>query len=457
MLFPDEPLSADEIPQRQLKAELILDASEKMGVDASAVGDQDLKLGVEYLQNLATAKKFPFLCANLVRVADGKPVFPAHVVKTVAGGTRIGLFAILTPTDSDGKPVVPPPTYRIDDPTETAKREIAALRAEGAQIVIALSHLGLNADHALARDVSGIDFIVGAHSQSLVADPVHEGSTWILQAGFRAKELGRLELDFKAPLPGALAKLVDVSAVTRVRERVKTYDERIDELKSRLATETDTDRKVMLQDQIDFYTEQKGIEAKNLPVEDATASALRNQLVDLNREIVDEPQVESMVRATLEKMSKLPPSALGPEPDKDGILPGPTSGPYVGVKVCQGCHVPEYQAWAATDHARAYRSLVTDARQLDFDCVGCHTTGYRTDGGPKDPFSVGGMAAVQCEACHGPGRAHSADPKNVKANVAFDEKFCRACHSIEQTGDRFVFADYLPRVQHKKDPGAPKK
>lgn len=462
MIFPDEPLADDEIPQRRIKAELILDANKQIGVDASAVGDQDLKLGVEYLKTLAAAKQFPFLSANLVTVSDGKTVFPAHLMKTICG-TKIGIFALLTQTDGDGKPTVPPPNYRVDDPMETARKEIAALKADGAQVIVALSHLGLTEDHRLAREAPGIDLIFGGHSQSLLSDPAKEGSTFIFQAGFRAKELGRVDLDFKGPA-GSMAKMIDVSNLQRVTDRIKTYDERIAELNAQIATEQDADRKTMLKDQIDFYVEQKGIEAKNVPAGDGSAPQLKNQLVDLNREIADEPQVEARVKKALDEISKMPAIPMGPEPDANGDVPGPSSGPYVGVKVCQACHAMEYQAWTGTEHAKAYKTLVGDQHHLDFDCVGCHTTGYRRDGGPKDPFTIGGLANVQCEVCHGPGRAHSADPKAAKLNVAFDEKFCRTCHTVEQTGDRFVFAQYLPKVVHQKQepvatpaPAAPKK
>ena len=82
-----------------------------------------------------------------------------------------------------------------------------------------------------------------------------------------------------------------------------------------------------------------------------------------------------------------------------------------------------------------------------------HVTGYKTDGGPRDPFTVAGFAGVQCETCHGPGRAHAQDPKKVDMVRAMPEAGCRTCHSVDQTGDRFVFDEYLPKVDH----GASKK
>jgi hypothetical protein len=442
-------MTPDEVDQRRVKADLILDANLRMGIDASAVGDQDLRLGVEFLHDLGTAHKFPFLSANLVR-ADGKTVFPPHMMKTVCG-VKVGIFSVMTAIDADGKPVVPGPNFRVDDPIEAAKKEVATLKAEGAQAIVALTHIGLTEDLRLAREVPGIALVFGGHSRSFLPEPQKAGSTWVFQAGYRSKELGRLDLDFAQPLPGALEKLTDLTTVRRTKDRIKTYDERIEELTTKIASEPDADRKTMFKDQIDFYKEQKDVEAKNLPADGGTGgSTLKNTLVDLNRDLADEPQVGEMVHAALAKIAKMPAQPMGGELDANGTEPGPKTGPYVGAQVCQGCHVEEYKTWSQTDHAKAYKSLVADQRALDFDCVGCHTTGYKKEGGPKDPFTVAGMTAVQCEVCHGPGRAHATDPKAAKLNVAFDEAACRTCHSTEQTGDRFVFAQYLPKVDHGK-------
>lgn len=430
-----------------MKAELIIAANATMKLDAVGVGDQDLRLGVEWLKT-ATQGKLPVMSANLVD-AKGKTVFPAHAVKTLCN-TKVGIFSVMTALDDAGKPLLDGnPAYRVEDPFETAKKEVAALKAEGADVIFALTHLGLQDDLRLAREVPGIRFIFGAHSMSHLAEPqkVPETGTWIFQAGYRTKHLGRVDVDLKGPVVTALGELSDVSNADRVRDRVKTYEERIAELNARLGTEPDPDRKQMVQDQIAFYAEQLEIEKKELPK--ATGGAtLVNVLVELSRDIPDDVKVAPMVEAALAKITALPPVA---QIAGDALGKGPEDGPYIGATVCQACHPEQYTDWVATPHAKAYKTLVSENHHMDFDCVGCHTTGYRKDGGPKDPFTVGGLAAVQCETCHGPGRQHALEPKKVDMNVAFDEAECKTCHSDEQTGDRFVMADYLPKVDHKTD------
>lgn len=453
-LFPEEPLFPEEFEQRRVKAELILAANKAIGVDFAAVGDQDLKLGVEFLKTAAQQHQFPFYSANLL-TSDGKPVFPGHVVKTI-GGVKVGLFSVITMTTGfDAKPLFEDnPSYKVTDPFVAARAEVAALQAEGAQVIVAVTHLGLTDDMRLANDVPGIHFVFGGHSSSQLNEPNKAGTTWVLQSGSRGKYIGRLDIDLKGEMPGALATLTDVSSQDKLQERIKHYESEVQTLKARLENEPDVDRKTMIQDQVDFYTEQLAIESKKLPADPKAASSLKNEIVALSRDVADEPTVSALVAAALDKIAALP-----PPPAVQGLesAAGPASGPYVGATVCAGCHVPQANQWRTTGHAKAFKTLQEENHAVDFDCVACHTTGYRKDGGPKDPFTTAGFHAVQCEACHGPGRAHANDPKKVKLVKTFDEAFCRTCHSVEQTADRFVFSEYLPKVAHPNPPAAAEK
>jgi 5'-nucleotidase/UDP-sugar diphosphatase len=88
---------------------------------------------------------------------------------------------------------------------KAARFPVLSANIEAAQFVVALSHLGLGADHALAAP--GIDVIIGGHSHSLLSNvelgavgpfPSVEGKTLIVQAGAYGRYLGRLDLDVAA-------------------------------------------------------------------------------------------------------------------------------------------------------------------------------------------------------------------------------------------------------------------
>ena len=80
-------------------------------------------------------------------------------------------------------------------------------------VLIALTHLGFDADQVLAEAVPEIDVIVGGHSHTRIEEPVVVGNTLIVQAGEHAKELGLLQLTLEDGMITEVAReLVPVGA-----------------------------------------------------------------------------------------------------------------------------------------------------------------------------------------------------------------------------------------------------
>jgi 2',3'-cyclic-nucleotide 2'-phosphodiesterase (5'-nucleotidase family) len=78
------------------RAYLILESLNLMGVDAMAIGDDDLTLGKDFLLDLSRKANFPFLSSNVIDEASGKALFHSTLVKEV-NGFRIGVFSLLSP------------------------------------------------------------------------------------------------------------------------------------------------------------------------------------------------------------------------------------------------------------------------------------------------------------------------------------------------------------------------
>ncbi len=101
---------------------------------------------------------------------------------------------------------------RFEDETRAMRRAVSEVSARGADIVVALTHIGLENDKRLARAVPGVDVIVGGHSHSLLSNrlekaegpyPVVEKSpegkpVLIVSAFCHLRYLGRLEVAFNA-------------------------------------------------------------------------------------------------------------------------------------------------------------------------------------------------------------------------------------------------------------------
>jgi len=81
----------------------------------------------------------------------------------------------------------------FDDPVVAARHIVPMLERE-CDLVVALTHIGLDEDRRLARDVPGVDVVVGGHTHLALQTPERVGATPIVQAGDNGRFLGRLDL-----------------------------------------------------------------------------------------------------------------------------------------------------------------------------------------------------------------------------------------------------------------------
>ncbi len=95
---------------------------------------------------------------------------------------------------------------------------------------------------------------------------------------------------------------------------------------------------------------------------------------------------------------------------------------FVGDTQCFVCHKDEWTEWAKSKHSHAYDALAKIAkhpvgRNLDGECIICHTVGYEYQTGYLNEKKTPQLKNVQCESCHGPGNLHvSEETANAKKN-----------------------------------------
>jgi len=164
--------------------------------DAMALGNHEFDWGQDVLQSIISSASFPVLSANVFKrggrhIAGVKPY-----VILKRKGIRIAVIGITTPetyyTSKPGNLT----GLTFVQPEKVLPAIIRRVRAQGASIVVALTHDGLDADRELARQVRGIDIIVGGHSHTAIRDPVIESGTVIVQAGANGIYLGVLNITF---------------------------------------------------------------------------------------------------------------------------------------------------------------------------------------------------------------------------------------------------------------------
>lgn len=182
---------------------------EAIGFDAMALGNHEFNNGPEGILPLLDGVSFPIVSGNLDVSTD--PVLGGRVGDTLVldvNGTQVGIVSALA-TDTV-ETSSPGPNVMFMDEIEAIQADVDALTADGVDIIIALTHVGLPQDIRIAEAVTGLDLIVGGHSHTYLSadDPDRQGAypTWIsnpdntmvpiVQAYAYSKYLGHLEATF---------------------------------------------------------------------------------------------------------------------------------------------------------------------------------------------------------------------------------------------------------------------
>jgi 5'-nucleotidase/UDP-sugar diphosphatase len=178
---------------------------QEMGYDAVTIGNHEYDYGADILAQYLLQAGYPAAHEKTLVVASNTEAPSDHPLaaqglyrKTgmfeLDNGLKVGVFGLI------GKDAILSMGESGDmeflDQHETARQMIDELNEQGADVIVALSHSGVTEDRELARDVPGIDVIVGGHCHTALFEPVLQGTTIIVQAGSLGMYLGQLELAY---------------------------------------------------------------------------------------------------------------------------------------------------------------------------------------------------------------------------------------------------------------------
>lgn len=186
------------------KGKVTAEMMNRLGYDAMTVGNHEFDDGPEVLRGFMDAVSFPVLMSN----ADfsKEPVLAKKLIKSTVihkAYQGIGLIG-LTPQDTD-EIANPGPNITFSDPSEAVQREVDRLTKLGINKIIVLSHSGYEVDKIVAANTTGVDVIVGGHSNTYLSNtsdrakgpyPTVVNNTQIVQAYAYGKFLGALDVIF---------------------------------------------------------------------------------------------------------------------------------------------------------------------------------------------------------------------------------------------------------------------
>ena len=189
-----------------------LAAMRAAGYDFLTLGNHDFSNTPEQVRSLVAGRGAGaaprVLLANVLE-KDGTPIAAPYAMLTL-DSLRIGLFGLTT--ESSAHYPAARQAFEVLPVATTARAVSSALRGMGADLVVLISHCGLETDRKLAGLAPALDVIVGGDSHSrlpegeyfrpFAASPSDSDGTIILQAHQWGGELGRLDLDLSRDAEG---------------------------------------------------------------------------------------------------------------------------------------------------------------------------------------------------------------------------------------------------------------
>lgn len=127
------------------------------------------------------------------------------------GGAKIAVIGQAFPYMPIANPGWMFPDFSFGIRDERMQEMVDEVRAQGADLVVVLSHNGFDVDKKMATMVSGIDVILSGHTHDAIPEPVLSGDTLIVASGSNGKFVSRVDLDVRdGRLMGFRHKLIPI-------------------------------------------------------------------------------------------------------------------------------------------------------------------------------------------------------------------------------------------------------
>ena len=184
-------------------AQDMVDACKLLGVDVMT-GHWEFTYGMERVKEIVEKDfkgKIDFVAQNVKTNDFGDPVFSPYTLRDI-NGVKVAIIGQAFPYTPIANPryMVADWAFGIQD--ENMQKMVDEARGKGAQLVVVLSHNGMDVDLKMASRVRGIDAIFGGHTHDgvPVAVPVKNagGTTLVTNAGSNSKFLGVMDFDVKS-------------------------------------------------------------------------------------------------------------------------------------------------------------------------------------------------------------------------------------------------------------------
>jgi sulfur-oxidizing protein SoxB len=184
------------------KGQDMVDAQKLLGVDIMTA-HWEFTLGAERVKQIVDKDfkgKIEFLAQNVNDKTWGERIFKPYVIREI-NKVPVAIIGQAFPYTAIANPQYMYPDWSFQIQDDNMQKMVNEVRAKGAQLVVVLSHNGMDVDLKMASKVSGIDVIMGGHTHDAVPAPSivsnAGGKTLVFNSGSNTKFLSVLDLDVK--------------------------------------------------------------------------------------------------------------------------------------------------------------------------------------------------------------------------------------------------------------------
>ena len=175
-------------------------------------GHWEFTFGEDRFLELVDAMGYPFLASNIFDAEWDEPAFE-HTAYFERGGVKVAVIGQAMPYTPIANPSWMFPKWSFGIRPEVLQANVDTARAEGAEIVVMLSHNGFDVDRKIASVVTGLDVIVTGHTHDATPVALEVEGTLLMSSGSHGKYLGRIDLDVKdGKVAGYSSTLIPVFA-----------------------------------------------------------------------------------------------------------------------------------------------------------------------------------------------------------------------------------------------------
>ncbi len=188
---------------QNIKDRYFFEGMKRLGYDAIAVGESEIRLGRKQLLEEVKNADLPLVSSNIIDKRGNGHLAAPYIVTTLGkhpllfwrkGRIKVGVLSVVLPSYIHGIDEEIHKYYDVQDTRMSALVAVSALRKRGCDLIIALSHLGWENSLEFAKTVPGIDIVINGHRSHNGLYHEYVGETIVIDTGINRASFAEINV-----------------------------------------------------------------------------------------------------------------------------------------------------------------------------------------------------------------------------------------------------------------------